>query len=227
MRCDSIVMFVSGNQWSPVEQYHTRSDHWAGWWDRLEVIEPSPHLPPPLLLVGSRPTTLNTQLRTTQSQHRLSVWLPETPGMRPEVRPVLSWPSDAPSLVFVVSNVINRREGGREGGRGVMSARLTACTGRIQDGDCDVSISVRSIYNVYLFNVIQSHGCIGPGSSVEEAWVTNPHLSPRSFLLTLSRHSRAVLFIIMSGGHFPCCSFTVSQPQSVWNNSQCVGLTSS
>ena len=86
-----------------------------------------------------------------------------------------------------------------------MSGRPTACTGRIQDGDCDVSISARteeSIYNVYLFNVIQGHGCIGPGSSVEKARVTNPHLSPGSFLLTLSRHSRAVLFIIMSGRHF-------------------------
>ena len=84
-----------------------------------------------------------------------------------------------------------------------MSGRHTACTGRIQDGDCDVSISTRSIYNVYLFNMIQSHGCIGPGSSVEEAGVRNPHLSSRSFLLTLSRDPRAVLFIIMSGGHFP------------------------
>ena len=84
-----------------------------------------------------------------------------------------------------------------------MSGRPTACTGRIQDGDCDVSISVRSIYNVYLFNVIQGHGCIGPGSSVEKARVTNPHLSPGFFLLTLSRHSGTVLFIIMSGGHFP------------------------
>ena len=84
-----------------------------------------------------------------------------------------------------------------------MSARLTACTGRIQDGDCDVSISVLSIYNVYLFNMVQSHGCIRPGSPVEKARVRNPHLNPGLFLLTLSRHSRAVLFIIMSGGHFP------------------------
>ena len=94
-------------------------------------------------------------------------------------------------------------EGRGGGGRGATSGRHTACTGRIQDGDCDVSISARSIYNVYLFNMIQSHGCIGPGSSVEEAGVRNPHLSPRSFLLTLSRDPRAVLFIIMSGGHFP------------------------
>ena len=65
----------------------------------------------------------------------------------------------------------DKQGGGRGGAGGVRSGRLTACTGRIQDGDCDVSISVLdragSIYHVYLFDMIQSHGSVGPGGSVQ------------------------------------------------------------
>ena len=49
--------------------------------------------------------------------------------------------------------------------------------------------------------MIQSHGCICPGSSVEQSWVWHSHSALLFLLLCLSGHSRGVLFIILSFCH--------------------------
>ena len=49
--------------------------------------------------------------------------------------------------------------------------------------------------------MIQSHGCICPGSSVEKSWVWHSHSALLFLLLCLSGHSRGVLFIILSFCH--------------------------